>query len=216
MTKTPDDEVPEEMLIAAIERDTRHRHRENRAVPVWAVMEHLVLPRRSMRARRVRARLDALTAEGVLENARIRSVETWLLTRSGRQRLRRARLADRVPTLPESPQHRDWRTARMAATQEIDRFRQKLRETLDEATGLLLAGRPAESDAWFGLSERLRDEAWRLGSATYCLYEWAEPVDEQADIDDHRNPSDAALAEVERERWRYRRRGRRNISLWRG
>jgi hypothetical protein len=55
---------------------------------------------------------------------------------------------------------------------------------------------------------------WRLGSASYCLHEWVEPREEQADIDDRRNPGDQQLAEGELARRRYRRAGRRNTYLW--
>ena len=81
-----------------------------------------------------------------------------------------------------------------------------------EATALLDGG--AGSDVWFELAERLRASARSLGSATYCLHEWAEPDDERPDIDDHSDPGDASLAPAERRRRELRRIGRRNTHLW--
>jgi hypothetical protein len=80
---------------------------------------------------------------------------------------------------------------------------------------LLEAQARGESDAWFDVAERLRRAAWLVGSASYCLCEWAEPDDAQADIDTQEAPGDAALDEHERARVRARRRGRRNVLLWR-
>jgi hypothetical protein len=53
-------------------------------------------------------------------------------------------------------------------------------------------------------------------SASYCLREWAEPVDEQADIDDGSDPGEERLSDTERIRRRSYRAGRRNTTLWRG
>ncbi len=167
-----------------------------------------------MRARRVRSQLDALEVDGFLERSRRNGVQIWVLTRSGRRRLRRAHLAGNVPQLPESPQHRTWRNARTVAALEIERFRQSLRESLGEAISLLDAEPPAGSDAWFELCERLRRAAWRLGSASYCLREWAEPGDERADVDDHRERSDEPLAADQQRRYQVRRHGRRSVRLW--
>ena len=54
---------------------------------------------------------------------------------------------------------------------------------------------------WFELSERVCGGAtWRVGAASYCLYEWVEPQDERADIDDCRHPHDDKLVPAERVR----------------
>ncbi len=211
---TTADVAPDELVLAAIGRADLHGARDTPGVPVWAIYDHLDYPRRSMRARRVRSQLDALEADGFLERSRRHGVQIWVLTRSGRRRLRRAHLAGNVPQLPESPQHRAWHNARTVAAQEIDRFRQSLRESLGEAMSLLDAEPPADSDAWFELCERLHRAARRLGSASYCLHEWIEPDDERADIDDHRGPSDEQLAPDEQKRTRARRQGRRKTRLW--
>ena len=208
------DAMPDELVLAAIERADLHSARDTPGVPAWAIYEHLDFPQRSMRARRVRSQLDALEADGLLERSRRNGAQIWVLTRGGRRRLRRAHLAGEVSQLPESPQHQAWRNARTAATQEIERFRQSLRESIREATDLLGAEPPAHSDAWFELCDRLRRAAWRLGSASYCLHEWVEPDDTRADIADHREPADDQLDPGQERRNRARRHGRRNTRLW--
>jgi hypothetical protein len=87
-----------------------------------------------------------------------------------------------------------------------------MRDLVIEASALL--GDTSGSDAWFDLAEELRRAARRLGSATYCLYEWMEPSDDRADIDDHINPADLALAPRECQRRQAHRAGRRNTRLW--
>jgi hypothetical protein len=64
------------------------------------------------------------------------------------------------------------------------------------------------------MATRLRTAAWRLGSATYCLWQWSEPTDDRADIDDHTMLGDE-LGDDERAHCRQRRTGRRNTGLWR-
>lgn len=196
-------EIPDVTVLAAIDRAERHRGRPG--VPAWLIFEHLGIPRRS---RRVRAQLQALVQDGAIEQRRVRGVDVWTLAPSGRRRLQGAGPVD----LPESPQHRQWRNARTLAAQEIERFRATMRDAVTEA-GALLGSTPG-SDAWFDLAERLHRAARRLGSATYCLHEWAEPDDDRADIDNQISPADLALDPRERRRRQARRAGRRNTRLW--
>jgi hypothetical protein len=196
--------IRDELVLAAIERAVRHYAAGIAAVPVWEIYDHLDLPRRSGAARRVRTRLDAMQEAGRLERSRLHGIDVWALTGAGRRRLQRARRAGRAPELPESPQHRAWREARAAAAQGIERFRQELRDCLEQALLLLDTDPPADSDAWFVLGESLRAPCRRLGSAVHCLREWQEPDDARADIDTE------ALLGVELS---YRV-GRRNIRLW--
>jgi hypothetical protein len=210
----PVDVVPDVLVLAAVDRAVRHRGKDASGVPVWAILEHLEIPMRSKRARTARARLEALGTAGLLVRSRRHGVPVWTLSRTGRRRLRRAQAASRVPALPESPQHRAWRDARAAANQEIKWCRQSVRETLREAASLLGTDPRAHSDAWFDVSERLHRVVWRLGSASHCLYEWPEPDDERADIDDHQEPGDDALDPAERQRRVRLRAGRRNVRTW--
>lgn len=212
--KHPADAIPDDLILSAIDRAERHRGNDVSGVPIWAITEHLSIGRRSAAARHVRSRLAALEGMGRLEPSRRHGIPVWALTSDGRRRLRRADRAGDVPVLPESPQHRQWREARALAAQEIERMREVVRAAADETARLLDARTAASSDAWFELSERLRRVVWRLGSASYCLHEWVEPLGEQADIDDRSNPGDRWLAEGERARRRSRRAGRRNTALW--
>ncbi len=204
----------DELVLAALERASRHAAETVDAVPVWSILDHLALAPRSAAARGIRARLGSLRAAGWLERSRRHGVITWELTSAGRCRLRQARLAGEDLQLPESPQHRAWRQARDAAAQEIERFRTSLQERLDEAQALLGAQAAPRSDAWFELADSLRQACRRLGSASHCLYEWVEPDDLHADLDEHLDPTDDALEAGERARRRARRAGRRNVRLW--
>ncbi|MCW3018018.1 MAG: hypothetical protein JWN10_326 [Solirubrobacterales bacterium] len=205
---------PDELVLAAVERAGRHQARPRSGVPAWAILEHLALRPRSAPARHVRSRLDALHAAGSLECTRRHGVPTWALTAAGRRRLRRAMSAGEPPALPESPQHRAWRNARTAAGQELERFRRLLGERLQQATALLDADPPPHSDAWLELTEELQRGCRRLASASHCLYEWAEPDDGRADLDEHVEPDDRRFAPAQRKLRRVRRAGRRNILLW--
>jgi hypothetical protein len=205
---------PDELVLAAIERAARHQARDTTAVPVWAILDHLAASPRSAAARHVRTRLDVLRAAGWLEHSRRHSAPTWALTAGGQRRLRRARRAGELPALPESPQIRAWRHARIVAAQEIERFRAGMRELVARAALLLDAEQPPHSDAWLELAEELQRACRRLASASHCLYEWAEPDDARADVDEHLEPDDAQLDAGERAVRRARRAGRRNIRLW--
>jgi len=190
-------------VLAAIDRAVRHRVRP--VVPIWSIFEHLGIPRRSSR---VRTQIFELVQAGAVERSRVRSIEQFSLTSAGRRRLRRAGEVE----LPESPQHQEWRNAQVLAAQEIERFRDALCELLADASALLDSGAP--SDVWFELAERLERTARRLGSATYCLYEWAEPIDGEPDVDDRCEHDDEQLDPLDRQRRRARRAGRRNVGRW--
>jgi hypothetical protein len=123
------------------------------------------------------------------------------------------RRAGEVEELPEAPQHRAWRHARLMAGERIDGFRTEAREALDEAA-MLLDAEDAHSDAWFGVAGRLRAACWRVGSATYCLREWREPDDARPDVDDRCDTGDDVLDSEELGRVRYRRTGRRGVGRW--
>jgi DNA-binding XRE family transcriptional regulator len=230
MSSTPVDVVSDVLVLAAIDRAERHsgRGRETGGVPVWAVLKHLDIASRTKRAREVRVRLDALVVSGALERGRRHGVPVWALTSRGRRRLSRARRAGRVPVLPESPQHRAWREARGVAEQRIEGFWIAVLDAVEHAHELLDApvtpapvldtpdavpGPPA-SDAWFEVGEQLRRACRRLGSASYCLWEWPEPEDTGADVDDFSGPCDRAFDPDRRAERAARRRGRRNTLLW--
>lgn len=204
----------DESVLAALERAARHQAHDAPAVPVWAILDHLAVAPRSASARRVRAQLVTLEAAGSIERSRRHGTPIWALTAAGLRGLHRARLAGEVPPLPESPQHRAWRAARTVAAQEIERFRAVVRERLLAAARLLDAEEPPSSDAWFALAEELQRACRRAGSASHCLYEWAEPEDALADVDEQLEPGDRELDPAERRLRQARRAGRRNVRLW--
>lgn len=210
-------EITDVLTLAAVERAVRHeRTGPQRAVPAFAVYEHLGVSSRSRAGRCVRAQLAALDGSGLSRGKR-HGVETWELTRAGKRRLSRLRAKGELPELPESPQHRAWREARALAEQRIGGFWHMLLDDVQRAHDLL--ARPAvpgrsESDVWFELGERLHRESRRLASATYCLSEWCEPDDARADVDHHTDPGDRALDAKERAKRQARRAGRRNTRLW--
>jgi ribosome-binding protein aMBF1 (putative translation factor) len=210
-------EITEALTLAAIDRAVRHRPPgTHRGVPRWAVYEHVGVSSRSRAARLLRAQLAALDGSMLVRGKR-HGVETWELTRAGRRRLSRLRAEGELPELPESPQHRAWREARALAEQRIEGFRAALLHDVTRAHALLGSppgpGQPP-SDVWFELGERLHQGSKRLASATYCLYEWDEPDDAHADVDDHTDPSDKASDLKQRVERRVRRAGRRNTRLW--
>ena len=64
--KHPADEIPDDLILAAIDRAERHRGNDVSGVPIWAITEHLSIGQRSAAARHVRSRLAALEATGRL------------------------------------------------------------------------------------------------------------------------------------------------------
>jgi hypothetical protein len=203
----------DELVLAAIARGVRHRARDTPGVPAWTILEHLCIPRRSGAARHVRERLDAMHAAGLLQRSRRHSVPTWELSDVGLAHLHGSGSANEAE-LPESPQHRAWRAARTLAAHELVRFRDDVHERLELAATALEAQSVPGSDAWFALAEELQRSCRRLASASYCLYEWVEPDDAYADVDEHVEPADEHLDPAERAVRRARRAGRRNTRLW--
>jgi DNA-binding XRE family transcriptional regulator len=227
MSSTRVDVVSDVLVLAAIDRAECHSGRDARGVPIWAVLGHLDTATRTKRAREVRDRLEALEVAGALECGRRHGVPVWVLTGRGRRRLSRARRAGRLPVLPESPQHRAWRLARGLAEQRIGEFRlgileaaEHAQELLDvPASGLPVLDAPGAvpgscSDEWLEVGEQLQRACRRLASASYCLWEWREPDDARADIDDLSGPCDGAFDAERRAERRARRWGRRNTLLW--
>jgi hypothetical protein len=199
-----------DLVLAAVRRAVGHGPPGRAGVPFWTVLEHLGVPRRTKRARAVRARLEELEASGALRRAREHGVPLWALTVAGAERLG----GGERPVLPEAPQHLAWRRARTVAGQELTRLQARLQESLAEAETMLRASRSAaeeapSSDRWLSLALRLRGDCRRLGSAWHCLHEWQEPDDAVADLEPP--PASAATWPTE---LRALRAGRRNVRLW--
>jgi hypothetical protein len=208
----PDGSFPDALILAALARAECHRGYQG--APDWTILEHLAIRTRSKSAREVKARLPKLVEAGLLAPSRRHSIAQYTVTPKGRKHLSQASTG--TTSLPESPQHRRWRDARDLADHEIEGFYLGLRDCVDTAADLLSAPIPpgSPSDAWFAIGERLHKACRRLGSATYCLHEWREPSEDQADSDDCTDPSDARYPDDERKRRKARRSGRRNTRLW--
>jgi DNA-binding PadR family transcriptional regulator len=192
-TKSADTKLPtDEQLIAAIDRAERHRLRhddrpadsrrpEKPGAWLETVKEHLGLNRGGWTTRQLRPQLDRLQAAGLIEQVRRNGAKVWHVTEAGQRHLEAEQRTGRIPPLPESPQHRVWREARSQAEELIDSFRLDMRERLTGAASLLAAGDEVGSDRWITMAERLQFACERLSSATYCLFEWAEPDDAASD-----------------------------------
>lgn len=197
--RTPEEYPPDELVLAAIDRASRHRAAPRDPGETLAeIKRHLNLPHHSGTTRRLLPQLEALKAAGLTERTRRHSRDLWLLTDTGDQRLEALRRAGELGSLPEPPQHRAWREAQVAASERIAGFRGELRGALDQAIRLLEADHGSDSNTWFELSEHLRHAGRLYASAIHCLREWPEPDDSQADTDD---PP-------------YGQRGRRQIRGW--
>jgi DNA-binding transcriptional ArsR family regulator len=209
---TKPDSIPDALILAAVARAARHWPRDGE-VSKGDIYDHLAIPSRSGPARHVHRRLAALEAAGMVERSRRNGVVVFSLSSVGRRGVERARRSGEV-VLPESPQHREWSRARSLAGQEIERFRFEFRTYLLNAIGLLSAEPPAASDAFFELAEPLSFQCRRLGSATYCLDEWAEPDDQTPDVDDCLQPAERDLPRKRRIQLYSMRNGRRSTWLW--
>ncbi len=180
-TKPTRPELPSnDLILAAIERAICHHGHDRPAESLSSIKQHLGLPHNGWTTLKLRPKLEALESAGLIEKSRRHSVSLWGLTPKGRQRLGAVRSK---LTLPESPQHRRWREAHEAAAERIEPIRGEVRATFAEASTLLEADPPANSEAWFSLGEKLHDACRRLASATYCDREWDEPDDTSPDID---------------------------------
>lgn len=194
--RTPKPLPSAEQVLAAIERGERHRRKlddpalyrdkpDQPGVLFATIKEHLGLAPGGWTTIQLRPTSKALEGAGFIEQFRARGLTLWRLTNAGQKRLDAARKAGKVAALPESPQHRHWREARIVATNHVGEFREHLRELLAEATGLLDAHDPADSDTWHALGRRLEFACNALASASHCLYEWLEPDDSRADLSPH-------------------------------
>jgi hypothetical protein len=165
-----------ELVLAAVRRAVRHRVPAPGPAPIWLLREHLAIRPRSRGSRVLRRRLEELERSGLLARQTRHGLPAWSPTASGEDALARTVAI----ALPDSPRRRERRRARLAAAQELPRFRARLLEAVVEAERMLEGGSGASpsSEAWVELGARLADDCRRLGSAWHCLHEWPEPDDE--------------------------------------
>ena len=187
---------PAIIILAAVERAARHERSDE--VATATVVEHLGFEPEKMPNRLLHLRLDGLRDAGSLTRVARAGADTWLLTSEGREELDRRHEAEEIGELPEAPQHRAWREARVEAAVRLEGFKDEMGTMLEEATALLDQPHPPRSSEWIAMSQRLAPAAWRVASAIHCLYEWVEPNDDFPDVDEAPGPSP----------------GRRAISAW--
>jgi hypothetical protein len=187
-----------QLVLAAARRAVRHRVPAPGPAPLWLLREHLALQPRSSGAQVLRRRLEQLERRGLLARGTEHGLPVWSPTASGEDAL----ASGGAIRLPESPRRRDRRRARLAAAQEVPRFRARLSAALAEAERMLEDGaaEPPSSGAWIELGRRLAGDCRRLGSAWHCLHEWPEPDDDAPALAPEQAARLAAL---------------RNVRLWR-
>jgi len=203
----------DETILAAVRRASLHEATPHGGASLRVLLAHLGIARRSRLARAVRERLAQMEDKGSLSQIRRHGIALWKLTPAGGRRLAAAeKRAGEPPPLPESPQHRAWRNARVAAETEVGRFVADLAADITGAEAMLAAlgrGQGPHSDEWLLLGRRLLGDCRRLGSAWHCLEEWPEPDDARPDRD-RPAPGEPAPGDG----LRALRAGRRNITLW--
>jgi hypothetical protein len=182
----PYTEVSDTLIFAAVERGALHEGEDEASTS--ALTAHLGFRWEPDTNRPLWSRLEGLRRAGLLTVIERRGEPFWSLTDVGRERLASAREAGEVDDLPESPQHRAWRHARVKAAERIEGFGSDLLNAVEETYSLTYQPQSPMSEEWFELSERLRLASWRLASATYCQNEWAEPDDESPDVDESPGP----------------------------
>jgi hypothetical protein len=190
--------VPDELVLAAIDRADRHSRSARRELGVsWQqLVSHLGFVHNSWTTRNLRPQVDALIADRLVTKSKAHSRLWWKLTEAGRRRVAQARRAGE-PALPPSPQRRLWREYQSLAREEIGRVREDVGRELDDALRLLNEGK-GDSEVWRSIGKSLAVECSRLASAVFCLNEWAEPDDENPDRD-NRSPLNLAVSAATRD-----------------
>ena len=152
------EEIPTELVLAAMERAKRQERYEQPGLHINPIKEHLGLFRRDPHLGRL---LNRMMTEGLVEHTRTQGAKWWAMTTAGRRRLNKARKAGSLGELPESPQHKAWRTAHGLAETEIGRSRLELSALHGE-----LSEPPSKRDSWpRDTGPRLRrmvQDRWRL------------------------------------------------------
>jgi hypothetical protein len=178
MSPQPSDVIPDDLILAAIERAELHSRDDDAGVLYATVVDHLGLSKSSATGRKLRPRFREMEATGLIAQLKRHSLTLYTATRKGKRALKSAGGVE----LPESPQHRAWREAKATAAERIQGFREDFQALLCDSA-ILLADDATDSEAWFALGERLDWACSCLGSATHCLREWQEPSDDARDAD---------------------------------
>ena len=176
---------PTSSVLAAVERAARHQTQRTRRGP------RVVGPRTPGRSRALRRRAPrARSAWSTMpppacSSARSRhGVPTWELTSSGRS-LRRARSAGEL-----CRRCRSRRSTGRGATRAAPPPRSSsasARACARACSGPSCCSTPSARRTrmpWLELAQELQRSCRRVASASHCLYQWSEPDDEHADVDE--------------------------------
>jgi hypothetical protein len=174
----PEGDFPDALILAAMKRAEIHSRHDRPGVLYSTVIDHLGLPRHSGTGRKLRPRFREMEATSLIVRMKPVSHKLYTPTRKGQRLLKGTGDVE----LPESPQHRNWREAKAAATRHIQGFREDIQALLRDGA-ILLSDDATNSEAWYALAARIAGACERLGSATHCLREWAEPSDDAPDTD---------------------------------
>jgi DNA-binding PadR family transcriptional regulator len=173
------DRIPDALILAAIKRARIHQRRRDEGVSISQIKAHLALPHNGWTTRQIQPQLERVEAAGLIVREWRHSRTLWSVTPTGR------RQASPFRELPESPQHRRWREARVLAEQEAERVWTGVLAVVEEAEQFV--NNPPEptplSAAWLALGKRLEGACSLMASVTYCLHAWPEPDDSKADIE---------------------------------
>lgn len=188
--------VTDVLIVEAIDR--AECHERTQAVPVLVIAEHLGFEATPEAAAALHPRLEDLRHAGSLTQSEVGGQQCWSLADLGQKEIAKRREEGTVYELPESPQHRTWRRARVEAAVRVEEFKLEMGDLWEETDRLLSRRAPVSSHDWIDLGERLGKAAWRLGSAIHCMNEWVEPDDDEPDVDENPGPAP----------------GRRTIAAW--
>jgi hypothetical protein len=181
--------VPENLVLAAVERAQHHESRCGGPISMTRIAQHLGFAPGAYTTRNLRPLLGALVQAGALQHLRRFSRDHWALTSAGRRRVSRLRTREEQLELPESPQHRLWRQQHTRAVEGMDEYCRRLREALEQAAAMIDDER-VDSESWLTITKRLKVRSEVFGSAIYCAREWAEPDDGERDAEDQRTLED--------------------------
>jgi len=170
----------DELVVAAVARAVRHEatyHGASDCAYLRDVADHLGFPWHSHTSRRLTPIMERLVERGLVWYERSTHGTGWAVTEDG------AELAAKVEGLPESPQHREWRSAREWFTDHMPELRERLSALAAELVDVGAKIDDVSVDDMFRLSQRVKRAAIRLAVTQHCL-ERPEPDDTCPDTDD--------------------------------
>ncbi|HEX4483532.1 MAG TPA: hypothetical protein VH081_07060 [Solirubrobacteraceae bacterium] len=173
------DAIPEATVLAAVRRAELHGEHRRAGVSLPTIKAHLGLRHTGWTTQQIRPMLEKLVADELLRYCWRHSRQWWAITSPGKRR------ASTFDVLPESPQHRKWREARLLAEQERERVWTAALDAVETAEDALTNAKNVKptSETYLAIAKRLDDTFNNMASVAYCLAEWDEPSDLRADVE---------------------------------